>query len=239
MAHRCRVRRGCVQATSSTWRAAGCASARRDGRRILDVEDGSGGNLTVPPEAPLVEVVSGGSEDGEERIEAVTFRRPDTQAATDRRIAPRVARRRARCRARVGDVVFRDRSRREDRRRSGRQCGPDARRPRVARGWQPLRASRRLHRRDPAQGLRAFARAGQGDGRAEPVLPVTGWQSCRASCRYRRRSPLESSSQARTSARRPARSGCRPAVTRYSSRRRGTCRSRQPSTSRAWNSRSR
>ncbi len=62
----------------------------RDGRRILDVEDGSGGNLTVPPAAPLVEVVSGGSEVGEERIEAVTFRRPDTQAATDRRVAPRV-----------------------------------------------------------------------------------------------------------------------------------------------------
>ena len=62
----------------------------RDGQRILDVEDGSAGNLTVPPEAPLVEVVSGGSEDGEERIEAVTFRRPETQAATDRRIAPRL-----------------------------------------------------------------------------------------------------------------------------------------------------
>jgi formylglycine-generating enzyme required for sulfatase activity len=62
----------------------------RDGQRILDVEDGSGGNLTVPPEAPLVEVVSGGSEDGEERIEAVTFRRPETRSASDRRIAPRL-----------------------------------------------------------------------------------------------------------------------------------------------------
>ena len=62
----------------------------RDGQRTLEVEDGSGGNLTVPPAAPLVEVVSGGSEDGEERIEAVNFRRPATQAASDRRFAPRL-----------------------------------------------------------------------------------------------------------------------------------------------------
>ena len=62
----------------------------RDGQRTLEVEDGSGGNLTVPPEAPLVEVVSGGSGDGEERIEAVNFRRPTTQAASDRLIAPRL-----------------------------------------------------------------------------------------------------------------------------------------------------
>jgi len=62
----------------------------RDGQRLLEVEDGSGGNLTVPPAAPLVEVVSGGSDDGEERIDAVAFRRPATQAASDRRIAPRL-----------------------------------------------------------------------------------------------------------------------------------------------------
>ena len=60
----------------------------RDGRRILDVEDGSGGNLTVPPAAPLVDVVSGGGDDGDERIDAVAFRRPATQAASDRRIGP-------------------------------------------------------------------------------------------------------------------------------------------------------
>jgi formylglycine-generating enzyme required for sulfatase activity len=60
----------------------------RDGRRILDVEDGSGGNLTVPPAAPLVEVVSGGGDDGDERIDAVAFRRPAAQVASDRRIVP-------------------------------------------------------------------------------------------------------------------------------------------------------
>ena len=60
----------------------------RDGRRILDVEDGSGGNLTVPPEAPLVDVVSGGGDDGDERIDAVAFRRPPAQGAPDRRIGP-------------------------------------------------------------------------------------------------------------------------------------------------------
>jgi formylglycine-generating enzyme required for sulfatase activity len=60
----------------------------RDGQRVLDIEDGSGGNLTVPPVAPPVEVVSGGGEDADERIEAVTFRRPATQAASGRRVVP-------------------------------------------------------------------------------------------------------------------------------------------------------
>lgn len=60
----------------------------RDGRRVLDVEDGSGGNLTVPPAAPLVDVVSGGGDDGDERIDAVAFRRPAAQAASARRIGP-------------------------------------------------------------------------------------------------------------------------------------------------------
>ena len=58
----------------------------RDGRRFLDVEDGSGGNLTVPPAAPPVDVVSGGGGDGDEQIDAVAFRRPAAQAASDRRI---------------------------------------------------------------------------------------------------------------------------------------------------------
>ena len=60
----------------------------RDGRRVLDVEDGSGGNLTVPPAAPLADVVSGGGDDGDERIDTVAFRRPAAQAASDRRIGP-------------------------------------------------------------------------------------------------------------------------------------------------------
>ncbi|MDH5271897.1 MAG: SUMF1/EgtB/PvdO family nonheme iron enzyme [Gammaproteobacteria bacterium] len=60
----------------------------RDGRRILEVEDGSGGNLTVPPAAPLVDVVSGGGADGDERIDAVAFRRPVAQAASGRRSGP-------------------------------------------------------------------------------------------------------------------------------------------------------
>ena len=47
----------------------------RDGLRLLDVEDGSGGNLTVPPEAPVIPVVAGGGGDDDERIDAVAFRR--------------------------------------------------------------------------------------------------------------------------------------------------------------------
>jgi formylglycine-generating enzyme required for sulfatase activity len=60
----------------------------RGGVRWLDVEDGSGGNLTVPPEAPVVPVVSGGGDDAEERIDAVAFRRPATPRPARRRVAP-------------------------------------------------------------------------------------------------------------------------------------------------------
>jgi formylglycine-generating enzyme required for sulfatase activity len=48
----------------------------RDGVRLIDVEDGSGGNLTVPPEVPLTPVVGGGDDADEERIESVAFRAP-------------------------------------------------------------------------------------------------------------------------------------------------------------------
>jgi len=59
-----------------------------DGRRLLEVEDGSGGNLTVPPAAPLVEVVSGGGDDADERIDTVAFRRPEAHVGPRRRIGP-------------------------------------------------------------------------------------------------------------------------------------------------------
>lgn len=51
----------------------------RDGRALIEVEDGSSGNLTVPPEPPAVSVVAGGSDDADEPIESVTFRRPAAQ----------------------------------------------------------------------------------------------------------------------------------------------------------------
>jgi formylglycine-generating enzyme required for sulfatase activity len=61
------------------------------GRRVLDVEDGSGGNLTVPPVAPPIEVVGGEGDDDDARIDAVAFRRPVAPAVADRRLLPRVA----------------------------------------------------------------------------------------------------------------------------------------------------
>ena len=60
----------------------------RDGQRVLEVEDGSSGNLTVPPAAPLADVVSGGGDDGDERVDAVAFRRPAAQAASARHLGP-------------------------------------------------------------------------------------------------------------------------------------------------------
>jgi formylglycine-generating enzyme required for sulfatase activity len=62
----------------------------RDGVRLLDIEDGSGGNLTVPPEAPLVPLVAGGGDDAEERIDAVAFRRQAPSRPTGRRPLPMV-----------------------------------------------------------------------------------------------------------------------------------------------------
>jgi len=60
----------------------------RDGRALIEVEDGSGGNLTVPPEPPAVSVVAGGSDDADEPIESVTFRRPPAQTRARPPVAP-------------------------------------------------------------------------------------------------------------------------------------------------------
>ncbi len=54
----------------------------RGGVRVLDVEDGSGGNLTVPPEAPLVPIVTGAGDESDEQIASVAFRRADDARAT-------------------------------------------------------------------------------------------------------------------------------------------------------------
>ncbi|HET9693769.1 MAG TPA: PEGA domain-containing protein [Steroidobacteraceae bacterium] len=63
----------------------------RDGVRMIDIEDGSGGNLTVPPEAPVIPVVAGGGDDADERIDAVAFRRPAAQRRARRRVVPTIA----------------------------------------------------------------------------------------------------------------------------------------------------
>jgi len=62
----------------------------RDGVRVIEVEDGSSGNLTLPPVPAAVEVVSGGGNDADERIETVAFRRPADVAAS-RRYSPATA----------------------------------------------------------------------------------------------------------------------------------------------------
>ena len=54
----------------------------------LEIEDGSSGNLTLPPDAPPETLVSGGTEDTEEQVAAVTFRRPAAAAPARRRLAP-------------------------------------------------------------------------------------------------------------------------------------------------------
>ena len=51
-----------------------------DSRRI-DVEDGSSGNLTLPPVPEPSEVVTGGGGDDEERIQVLAFSRPEEEKA--------------------------------------------------------------------------------------------------------------------------------------------------------------
>jgi formylglycine-generating enzyme required for sulfatase activity len=85
--------------TRATWLRAGdvidvargrLRVATEDARRVLVVEDGSGGNLTVPPAASLAETVSGGGDEDDERVESVAFRRPAPAAARHRRLGPTV-----------------------------------------------------------------------------------------------------------------------------------------------------
>ena len=74
-----------VVVTRSTWLRDGDVVDAGTGRlrlllrgdtRVIDVEDGSAGNLTLPPAPVSAQVVSGGGDDDDERIEAVAFRRP-------------------------------------------------------------------------------------------------------------------------------------------------------------------
>jgi formylglycine-generating enzyme required for sulfatase activity len=85
-----------VPLTRSTWLRDGDVVDAGTGRlrlrllgdhRVIEVEDGSAGNLTLPPVPDGAEVVIGGGNDADERIEAVAFRRP--AETTRQRRSPR------------------------------------------------------------------------------------------------------------------------------------------------------
>jgi formylglycine-generating enzyme required for sulfatase activity len=63
----------------------------RDGVRALDVDDGSGGNLTVPPVAPAIEVVAGATDAAEERVTPIAFRNVPPPDARRRQWGRRLA----------------------------------------------------------------------------------------------------------------------------------------------------
>ena len=58
------------------------------GTRVLDIEDGSGGNLTLPPAAPATLVRGGSDGDDEESVVPITFRRVETPGGRRLRLAP-------------------------------------------------------------------------------------------------------------------------------------------------------
>lgn len=62
--------------------------ATENSQRVLIVEDGSGGNITLPPEAPAAAIVSGGDNADDEQVAAVAFRRPLKAAGARRRVWP-------------------------------------------------------------------------------------------------------------------------------------------------------
>ncbi len=87
-----------LPARSSVWLKAGdvvtLGSARlrltvERGRSVLNVEDGSSGNITAPPVIDLSQRVSGGTEADDERIEAISFRATQTAATRGRSFNPR------------------------------------------------------------------------------------------------------------------------------------------------------
>ncbi|MEQ1581405.1 MAG: PEGA domain-containing protein [Steroidobacteraceae bacterium] len=61
----------------------------RDGRAVLNVEDGSVGNITAPPVIEVGQRVSGGTDTDEERIEAIHFRSTGAATAKGRSFNPR------------------------------------------------------------------------------------------------------------------------------------------------------
>jgi formylglycine-generating enzyme required for sulfatase activity len=87
-----------VPARSSVWLkpgdvvtlgAARLRLASQDGRAVLNVEDGSVGNITAPPVVEVGQRVSGGTATDEERIEAIRFRSAGAATARGRSFNPR------------------------------------------------------------------------------------------------------------------------------------------------------
>lgn len=87
-----------VPARSSVWLKSGdvvtLGAARlrlggRDGRPVLNVEDGSVGNITAPPVVESGQRVSGGTDLDEERIEAIRFRSEGAATVGSRSFNPR------------------------------------------------------------------------------------------------------------------------------------------------------
>lgn len=87
-----------VPARSSVWLKPGdvvtLGAARlrlesRDGRPVLNVEDGSVGNITAPPVVDVGQRVSGGTDADEERIEAIRFRSEGAAGVSSRSFNPR------------------------------------------------------------------------------------------------------------------------------------------------------
>ena len=201
---------GCARATSSTRRAAACASPARDGVRMIDIEDGSGGNLT--------RAAGGARHAGSSPAAATTTTNASTSVAFRRRdaaarAAPRWCRRLAGALAVAllgaaspgsSRPVAPSRSSRSPRTATSTLRGG----PSLRVGEQPLRAPGPLRGRSIARGLRDAARPRSTiTRRAEPAFRRSAAPSGRAALEVR--SPVAGARQRRravTSARCRARS---------------------------------
>ena len=145
--------------------------ADNDSERVVEVDDGSGGNITAPPIISASARLQGQSDGDAERIEAIRFRASEAAKPVRRislsplRVVLAAVARRRRGRAVVhfhGDV---------GQPAHGPDCGERARFRRAARRASRrsrAAATRQLPRSRRAAGLRARAAADQGHERAEP-----------------------------------------------------------------------
>ncbi len=145
------------------------------GTPTLAIEDGSGGNLTLPPDAPSAALVSGGNDEADEELTAVAFRRPDAAPAGAPAHCATCGRRLRVRPARAGDMVPVHGTSGAHRYGAGSRCStPAGRCTRPAHRRESFRIARQVRAGGHAEGVphAAHIRAGHRRVRPESSLLV-------------------------------------------------------------------